>query len=70
MSSDAQKTLHTKIGNLPHVMPGARSRAMVTIKLRPPMIEERPNVMNANKKSIIGAPPRSLNGGYTVQPEV
>jgi hypothetical protein len=41
----AENTDHTKIGTRPQLMPGARILIVVTMKLMPPRMDDRPNVM-------------------------
>jgi hypothetical protein len=47
----AAKTDQTKIGNLPHVIPGARRQIVVVKKFRPPKIDDRPKVRKAKRNN-------------------
>ena len=64
-------TVHTRIGMRKRVMPGARMRKTVTMKLTAPRIELVPTRMTATIHRFIPGPGlylRLLTGGYAVQP--
>ena len=64
-------TVHTRIGIRKSVMPGARMRKTVTMKLTAPRIELVPTRMSATIQRFMPGPGlyfRLLTGGYAVQP--
>ena len=65
---DVATAAHTKIGNRKAVIPFARILKTVTIRLRPPRIEDQPATNTPIKNICIPTGALADSGGYPVQP--